>query len=127
MKKWKYSNEFKPISCKGYLVKIKKFDTRVIVNPENNTFTHISKNGVRENLKEIAEDRTYFRTKEDNFKGMYVGTKCVVVSAQLSRTIDNSGWQTYRKEPQHIVKCAIVYFAPNRKHLVPLDMIEEEV
>lgn len=127
MKKWRYSKIFKPVTCTGYLVKCKKFDTSIQVNPEDNTFTVVHDNGdVCEGLKDIKLDRTYYRMKQERFRGMYVGTRIVITEAEVTRSIDKYGVQHYTKYAKNAVECAIVYYAPNRKHLVPLDCIEEE-
>ena len=72
--------------------------------------------------------KTYYEIKEKPFDGFLVGFKKVVATGYL---VADTGYDfrscehlTIHKEPKDIYECAIVYFADNRKRLVPLEKIK---
>jgi len=78
--------------------------------------------------------KTYFARKTATGKGVIVGFVDLHITAELEVMYDD-GYDTgvgYRPErhyverrPKDIVRCAVVYYANNSKHYVPLDAITE--
>lgn len=65
-----------------------------------------------------------FVTKKANFSGVYVGTTtlCVRLNAEYEDGPYTAPcFRTYHDQPE---KFAVVYYADNKKRLVPLDMVE---
>lgn len=82
---------------------------------------------------ECAEKR-YYEHKNGNFSGVIVGFVDLVVVGYLDVIYDcgvdvGFGAMPYKyyisKRPKEVVKCAIVYYANNLKHFVPLEDIVE--
>lgn len=63
-----------------------------------------------------------FKTVDAKFSGVYVGetTLCIRLNAEYWSDGYSCGYQTFCDEPQ---KFAVVYYANNRKRLVPIDRL----
>ena len=67
-----------------------------------------------------------FKTVEADFSGIFVGTTvlCTQLNAEyIDDLYARPGYRTYCDHPERF---AVVYYASNRKRLVPLDRIREE-
>ena len=124
---------FSKVHCKGYLKKI--YDGKFIEIIEGDVKEAVYKNSNDDDFEKVSECcgdldflKTYYEAKEKSFNGFLVGFKDVIATGYLVADTDYDfrGHEqlTIRKEPQDIYICAIVYFADNRKRLVPLDMLE---
>lgn len=111
---------FQQVRCGGFIAKIRNSHNSVEFDEATNTFTLRQGRTVKEGLTEASVVRDYYSFRDNVFTGIYVGTKQVVTQAKLECWIDNEGAAHYCKHPLKVEDCAIVYFAPNRKHLVPL-------
>lgn len=68
-----------------------------------------------------------YRTIEKDFTGVYVGTTvlCTRLNAEYYEdNYGNTGYRTYCDNPQ---KFALVYYADNKKRLVPIDRLKGEI
>jgi hypothetical protein len=72
--------------------------------------------------------KTYYEIKKRDFSGVVVGVKDIVVTAYLvAETNYNYLGREYiriSREPEKIIKCAVVYYRNNCKRYVPLDNVE---
>lgn len=133
---------FRMVECSGYLQKIN--DGRFIIHNNVDGSVYADLNSQPDNsfkldennscwMKEIGEScgdlefiKTYYKFKENHFVGMCVGYKEVEVSAYLYVDWDSSTEQEYvGKQTKDLVRCAVVYFANNRKRYVPLEYLKE--
>jgi hypothetical protein len=68
--------------------------------------------------------KTYYILKEKEFIGFVVGVKDIIVTAYLvaDTTCDYSGREHMEisKEPENVIKCAVVYYSSGHKRYVPL-------
>lgn len=67
-----------------------------------------------------------FKTVEAKFSGVYVGetTLCTRLNAEYWNDSYSCGFRTFCDEPR---KFAVIYYANNKKRLVPIDKIEGSV
>ena len=79
-------------------------------------------------------EKTYYKHVEQNFSGVIVGYKDLVIVGYLDVIYQDECDvgvgvipEAYyvAKRAKDVVKCAIVYYADNKKHFVPLDDIVE--
>ena len=91
------------------------------------------KGGTVESDIEQAE-KTYYKHVSQNFSGVIVGFKDLVIVGYLDVIYDDpihTGLGTIpekyyiAKIAKDVAKCAIVYYADNKKHYVPLEDIVE--
>ena len=122
---------FKNVKCNAYLKKMN--DGRFIEVDEDKNCTYIDTNNEKLDIvcTYCGDDeflKTYYKIKKRNFEGIVVGIKDIVVSAYLCVDIynayDSSEHIKIFKNPNYAIRCAIVYFANNRKSYVPLDSLE---
>lgn len=82
---------------------------------------------------ECAE-KIYYEHKEGNFSGVIVGFKNLTVMGYLDVNYEDAvdvgvgvipEKYYVSKRPKVVVKCAIVYYADNMKHYVPINDIVE--
>ena len=130
---------FKEVKCKGFY---KKVHDGIWVHLDKSTGTAYAMNS---NLVDIDNDgtmeadidcveKTYYEHKKANFSGVIVGFKDLVVKGYLDANYQDEvdvGIGVFpekfyvAKRPKEVVKCAIVYYANNMKHYVPLDDIKQ--
>lgn len=92
--------------------------------------------GVSLDLKggEEVVEKTYYEYVKKEFRGVVVGSKELLIEAFLCAeftdsydtgmgTMPSREWVS--KNPKKVVECAIVYYANNKKHLVPINDVEE--
>ncbi len=125
---------FKTVKCNGFL---KPVHDGKFIHVDNDTLDAYYEDNNTEKVGECLCDgsleylKTYMQLTQRNFKGVVVGIKNVVVSAWLvADTYSHYNGREYikvTKEPKEVKECAIVYYANNRKHYVPLECIESEV
>ena len=123
---------FDKVRCKGFYAKFN--DGKCIFLDTNNLSADFM---CGEDIIEDDDERiekTYFRHKEMNFSGIIVGFTDLTISAWLEAV-----WQDavdvgigvipekyfVHKTVKDRVKCAVVYYANNKKHYVPLNDIVE--
>lgn len=128
---------FKNVTCTSYL--IKAHDGKFIVKDDDGNCYYMILNGEETEEKQIPEEdydgslnyeKTYYERVSRKCKGIVVGIKDVVITGFLYVDVntDYLGREnTYiGKQAKEIVKCAVVYYANNKKHLVPVESIEQE-
>jgi len=124
---------FSKVHCTSYLKKI--YDGNFIEVVEGDVREAVYKNSNDNNFEKVSECcgdldflKTYYQINTKPFNGFLVGFKSIVATGYLVADTDydfrDCDVLTIRKEPKEIYECAIVYFADNRKRLVPLDMLE---
>lgn len=130
-------NDFwKPVRCIGYLKPVK--DGRVIelLRDEKNIVIGARYWGDGDDVPGNCDCegaleflKTYFERQEEEFSGVLVGKREVVVSAWLYADTDcrydGSEYIYCGKQTKDTEMCGIVYFRSGQKRLVPLDLIEE--
>ena len=130
---------FDKVKCKGFYSKVHD-GTFIYLDTQNLKASHMNSNAAdTECLVEDDVDRvekTYYKHVKQNFCGVIVGFKNLVVTGYLdviyNDTIDVGIGVLpehffVQKNPNCVVKCAIVYYADNKKHFVPLEDIEYKV
>lgn len=129
---------FKKVSCTGFLKKI--LDGRFITLDKDSLTadlcdSSLTGDAVLEHDIDRAE-KTYYEYVNKKCKGIVVGFIDIVVKGYLDVIYEDAvdvglGVIPEKfyvcKEPKDVERCAIVYYANNRKHLVPISMIENEV
>jgi hypothetical protein len=124
---------FSKVHCTGYLKKV--YDGKFIEVIEGDVKEAVYRNSNDDDFEEVSECcgdldflKTYYEIKEKHFNGFLVGFKEIVATGYL---VADTGYDfrscehlTIHKEPKDIYECAIVYFADNRKRLVPLEKIK---
>lgn len=129
---------FDKVSCKGFYSKA--YDgTFIHLDEENLKATHMNSNAIDTNCI-VEEDvdrveKTYYRHVSQKFCGIIVGFIDLVATGYLD-VIYNDAVDVgvgilpeqffIQKNPKDIVKCAVVYYANNKKHYVPINDIESE-
>lgn len=124
---------FDKVKCKGFY-KPHRDGLYIELDKENLTATLKTSafNVVEEDVEEA--EKTYFKHVPQNFSGVVVGYKDLVIVGYLDVLYDDAidtGIGTIpekyyiAKRPKDVVKCAIVYYADNKKHYVPLEDIVE--
>lgn len=92
----------------------------------NNTETALYFEHGAENPVEVDDFHDCERIKfvDMQFDGVYVGTTTVCRRLKCSYEIPPYGKEGYRFEKYDPIEVAIVYYAQNKKRLVPLDSIQ---
>lgn len=131
-------NLFVKVKCKGFY---KSFQDRrwlylnkktLTADAMDNNLADGSNDGTVEKNVEYIE-KTYFKHVDKNFIGVIVGYKDIVVKGYLDAVyqdecdvgvgvIPEAFYVT--KRAKETVKCAVVYYANNMKHYVPLEDLE---
>lgn len=128
---------FKKVSCTGFLKKA--WDGRFITLDKDSLTANLcdsslTGDAVIEHDIDRAE-KTYYEYVNKKCKGIVVGFIDIVVKGYLDVIYQDAvdvgvGVIPEKfyvcKEPKDIERCAIVYYANNKKHLVPIRMIEKE-
>lgn len=132
-------NLFDKVKCKGFY---KKINDGIWVHLDKTTLTAYAMNS---NLVDFDNDGTmeadidyveknYYEHVKGNFSGVIVGFKDLVIKGYLDVIYQDEvdvglgviPEKFYvAKRAKEVVKCAIVYYANNMKHFVPLDDIEQ--
>lgn len=132
---------FDKVKCKGFYKKVRD-GIYVQLDKDNFVADLINANliGVDEDNNGIMgegidfAEKTYFEYIKQNFKGVIVGFVDLVVKGYLDVIYEDAvdvgigviPESFYvKKRPKEIVKCAIVYYANNKKHYVPLSEVAE--
>ena len=129
---------FDKVKCKGFYSKVHD-GTFIYLDTQNLKASHMNSNATdTECLVEDDVDRaekTYYKHVKQNFCGVIVGFTDLIVIGYLD-VIYNDAIDVgvgilpeqffVQKNPNHVEKCAIVYYANNKKHYVPLEDIECE-
>ncbi|MEG0365533.1 MAG: hypothetical protein RR585_01765, partial [Coprobacillus sp.] len=71
--------------------------------------------------------KTYYERKDKSFTGFLVGYKDIVINGIVGVDYNDNPYcecDYIYKQPLKVCKCAIIYFANNRKRYVPLEDIE---
>lgn len=121
--------------CKGKGFYKKTYDGR-FVYLDKTSLTADLVNSSNETLEKDIEsaEKTYYEYVEANCRGVVVGFIDLVVKGYLDVIYQDAcdvGVGVIpekffvEKRPKEVVKCAVVYYANNRKHYVPLDGIEK--
>jgi hypothetical protein len=124
---------FKEVQCTAFLKKV--YDGKFILIHKGDIDEAVycdSNNPDLEIMSECCGDhdflKTYYEVKERLFTGFAVGTKNIVVTAWLvaDTNSDYSGREYLRisRDPESVVKCAVVYYRNNYKRYVPLENIK---
>lgn len=125
---------FKKVSCTGFLKKA-----------HDGKFIYLDKDSLKADLCSSYDttiehdidsaEKTYYEYVNKKFKGVIVGFIDIVVKGYLDVIYEDEvdvgvgviPEKFYvAKRPKETIKCAIVYYANNKKHIVPLEDIEEE-
>lgn len=142
---------FQVVECRAYMKKIKdgrfieKFEANETESGEAEYF-YVDDNkpngdgttGWRKKVEYYDHDleflKTYYQRTEKRFVGIVVGIKDVAVTAWLY-VDERFGWngdvcgEYVGRDVEDVIKCAHVFYAPNKSRLVPLEdleIIEEE-
>lgn len=130
---------FDKVKCKGFYSKV--YDgTYIFLDKENLKAAHMNSNATETNcIVEEEVDRvekTYYKYVSKNFSGLIVGFKDLIVKGYLDVIYHDAvdvgiGVLPEQffvdKTAKDIVKCAVVYYANNKKHYVPLEDIKKVV
>lgn len=131
---------FDKVKCKGFY---KKVSDGIWVHLDKSTLTAYAMNT---NLVDTDNDgtmeadidcveKTYYEHRKGNFTGVIVGFKDLVVKGYLDVIYQDEcdvgigviPEKFYvEKRAKEVVKCAIVYYADNKKHFVPIEDITKE-
>ena len=132
-------NLFEKVKCKGFYKPFK--DGRwLYIDKEKLTADAMDDNLADGNNDGTVEkdveyiEKTYYKHVNKNFIGVIVGYKDIVVKGYLDAVyqdecdvgvgvIPESFYVS--KRPKETVKCAVIYYANNLKHYVPLEDILE--
>lgn len=114
---------FQQVKCAGFIVKERHFPNGIWLDAETNTLSLSQGTVNKRGLSDASINRTYYTSREVPFTGVYVGSKPVVVQAKIEMGVNSDGSLHRCKTPTKVIDCGIVYFAPNRKHLVPLEYL----
>lgn len=132
---------FEKVNCTGFYKPFK--DGKWLqLNEEDHTADSMDMNIVGpENDGTVEKDveyieKTYYKHVDKKFSGVIVGYKDVVIVGYLEAVYQEEidvgvgvipeKFCVY-KNPKETVKCAVVYYANNMKHYVPLEDILEEL
>lgn len=134
---------FKKVKCKGFY---KKVHDGIYIELDKNTLTATAINtnliDVDGNNYGIMEEdvhrveKTYYEYVEKRFSGVVVGFVDLVVKGYLDVIYQEPcdvgvgiiPEKFYvAKTTKEVVKCAIVYYANNKKHYVPVEDITEDI
>lgn len=126
---------FDKVRCTGYY---KKAHDGVWVHLDKDNFTAYAMNSHNDEATEADVDcveKSYYEHIKSNFRGVIVGFKDLIVKGYLDVNyqdavdigIGSIPEKFYvEKRAKEVVRCAVVYYANNRKHFVPLYDIMEE-
>lgn len=123
---------FDRCKCRGYYKKA--HDGVYIQLDEKNLTADLMKSGkvIEEDVDRV--EKRYYEHKDGNFSGVIVGFVDLVVVGYLDVIYEDAidvgiGVLPEKyyidKTPKDVVKCAIVYYANNLKHYVPIEDIAE--
>ena len=132
---------FDKVKCKGFYKKVRdgiyvQLDKdNLVADLINTNLIDVDGNnyGIMEEGIDFAE-KTYFEYVQQNFKGVIVGFVDLIVKGYLDVIYEDAvdvgigviPEKFYvAKRPKEIVKCAIVYYANNKKHYVPLSEVTD--
>lgn len=130
-------NLFDKIRCKGFY---KPVHDGVWIELDNDSLkankcnSSLTGDAVEEYNVDCVE-KTYYEHVQSNFSGVIVGFKNLVIKGYLDVNyedecdvgVDVIPEKFYvSKRPKETVKCAIVYYANNMKHYVPIEDIEKK-
>ena len=135
------SNLFEKVRCTGFLKPFKdgkwlrlNMDTFTADAMDNNIADWENDGTVENNVEHI--EKTYFQHVNKEFNGVIVGYKDIVVTGYLDveyyEPIDVGVGVTpedlrVSKRAKETIRCAVVYYANNKKHYVPLEDIMGEI
>lgn len=129
-------NLFEKVKCRGFYKKVHDGNF-VVLDKQNLTATHMNSNLIEQDcvVEECVDrvEKTYYEHVSQNFKGVVVGYVDLVLKGYLDiiyqdevdvgvGIIPEAFYVT--KTAKDVVKCAIVYYANNKKHYVPVDEME---
>lgn len=130
---------FDKVKCKGFYKKFNDgrwlyLDKKTLTaDAMDNNLTDWKNDGTVEKNVEYIE-KTYYQHVDKHFCGVIVGYKDIIVTGYLD-AIYEEGCDVgigvtpeafyVSKRTKDIVKCAVVYYANNMKHYVPLEDILE--
>lgn len=135
---------FRTVRCRGYYKKI--HDSHCIVKldgseTESGMAGYFYADITKDEWKEIEDFcgileflKTYYQYTEKEFVGVVVGMKMLTITGWLyvDTAFDYEGRDIgpyVGKQPEKVVKCALVYYGCNKSRYVPLDdltILEEE-
>jgi hypothetical protein len=113
---------FEKYRTTGFLKKA--HDGVYVVPKDSETAVCVRKTGEEELEMPCSVDKTYYEHVKSEGTGVVVGFKDVAINGYID--VDYSeGFSTFdfQSRSKETVKCAIVYYANNKKHLVPLEDI----
>lgn len=123
------------VKCKGFYKKVHDGKALYLDKENLKAYAQISFEGDPGGEEVDYIEKTYFEHVDGEFSGVIVGFKDLVVKSHLEAIYQDPvdvGIGTIperfyvSKTPIEVVKCAIVYYANNKKHYVPLDEITKE-
>lgn len=126
---------FDRCKCKGFYKKAHD-GIYIQLDEKNLTADLMNSNNKYELVEEDIDcaEKRYYEHKDGNFRGVIVGFVGLVVTGWLDVIYDcgvDVGFGTMpdkyyiSKRPKEVIKCAVVYYANNMKHYVPIDDIVE--
>lgn len=124
---------FKKVKCSSYLKRVWDGKFIQVYKGELDEAAYCDSNNpdgeiISECCGELEFLKTYYKEVQKNFTGFIVGIKDIVVTGYLVADTDydhrGCGYLSIYKRPKQIEKCAIVYYANNRKRYVPLEDIK---
>ncbi len=114
------------VKCNQYLKKVRD-GVNIVITNEGLTKKYMlhKDNQLREAICGEEILKTYFEWVDKSFIGYIVGFQDVVVDAYLGVkaeffTIGNQEIKKIYKRNNTVIRCAVVYYANNRKRLVPM-------
>lgn len=127
---------FDRVECNGYL-KRKTPQWNLVISDAVNFDGYFHSTGwidekyhnedIAVNFEDEYVTNTYYEEKEQRFCGVVIGFKDVVTEARLYAITDDYPDESQRagcyKEASRIEPCAVVAYANNKKHIVPLRKI----
>ena len=127
---------FDRVECNGYL-KRKTPQWNLVISDAVNFDGYFHSSGwinekyhnedIAVNFEDEYVTNTYYEEKEQRFGGVVIGFKDVVTEARLYAITDDYPDESQRagcyKEASRIEPCAVVAYANNKKHIVPLRKI----
>ena len=126
---------FDKVKCKGFYKKAHDGKSLFLDKENLKAYEFLSIEGEPEGEEIDYIEKTYYEHVNGEFSGVLVGFVDLVVKGSLEAIYQDPvdvGIGTIperfyvSKTPIEVVKCAIVYYANNKKHYVPLDEITKE-
>ena len=125
---------FDKVKCKGFYAKHN--DGIYIALDKQNLTADLMKSETTVEEDIDRAEKTYYQHRKENFSGVIVGFTDITVQGYLDVIYDDAVdvgigiipekyW--IQKNAKQVEKCAIVYYANNKKHYVPLDDIVEVI